>query len=382
MPESKKTSAKHVLSVDDEHEFSHWHLPDMTEDQSLGPSNMFGKKPQGHVVEDVEIKPAPLTMAQLEEMRAIAEQEGFEQGKDEGYQAGLEQGRLEGLEQGHQEGLIQGEQQGLETGKTNAQTLVTRFSHILEQFEQPLTVLDMEIESQLLSLVITLAKSVINHEFKTHPEHILAVLRQGVDALPIKEQRVKIRVNAEDAELIGQFYSEEQLEKHSWQLDIDPSLQVGDCIIDSARSSVNLCLEERIIQALSQIQEQVQNLDAEVLANKGEDKHYTSRTVDDIHKDAAPAVNTTAPDDTSADIGSAAEHPSPMAQAEEGLEVGTLAADTLKEEEPSEIQPEKAKAVDSQTDVQTHAEPIPAKDRLAGSPAPETSNLTDTERDS
>lgn len=291
MPESKITSAKHVLSVDDEQEFSHWRLPDITADQSQSPSNMFGKKPQAHVMdEDVEDSPAPLTMAQLEEMRAIAEQEGFAEGKQNGYQEGLEQGRLEGLEQGHQEGLAQGEQQGLEAGKADADALVSRFSHIVEQFEQPLSVLDLEIESELLGLVISLAKSVIVHELKTHPEHILAALRQGIDALPIKEQQIKIRVNSTDAALIGEFYSQEQLAKHRWELDIDPLLSAGDCIIDSVRSSVDLRLEQRMAQVLVQLNDQHQALESDIQSGKGDDKHYNTRTQDE-HDDALSANN-------------------------------------------------------------------------------------------
>lgn len=291
MPESKITSAKHVLSVDDEQEFSHWRLPDITVDQSLSPSNMFGKKSQAHVMdEDVKDTPAPLTMAQLEEMRAIAEQEGFAEGKQNGYQEGLEQGRLEGLEQGHREGLAQGEQQGLEVGKADADALVSRFSHIVEQFEQPLSVLDLEIESELLGLVISLAKSVIVHELKTHPEHILAALRQGIDALPIKEQQIKIRVNSTDAALIGEFYSQEQLAKHRWELDIDPLLSAGDCIIDSVRSSVDLRLEQRIAQVLVQLNDQHQALESDIQSGKGDDKHYNTRT-QDVHDEALSANN-------------------------------------------------------------------------------------------
>ncbi|MBB1268080.1 flagellar assembly protein FliH [Shewanella sp. SR44-3] len=291
MTESKPNRFKHVLSVDDEPEFSHWRLPDMSDAQSLGPSNLYGKKPQPHVVDEpVEEEPKPLTMAQLEEMRAIAEQEGFQQGKEEGYQVGLEQGRLEGLEQGHQQGLEQGEQQGLETGKAEADALVQRFSHILEQFEKPLAVLDQEIESELLSLVLALSKAVIINEINTHPEHILAALRQGINSLPIKEQQIKIRVNQQDAELISQFYSQEQLDKNSWQLDVDPALSGGDCIIDSVRSAVDLRIEERMAQVLEDLKQQSSGLGAEIQANKGDDKGYTTDIIDadefNIHKAA------------------------------------------------------------------------------------------------
>jgi flagellar assembly protein FliH len=281
MTESKLNRFKHVHSVDDELEFSHWNLPDLTDDQSQGPSNMFGKKPAQHIAEEtIEEEPKPMTMAQLEEMRAVAEKDGFDQGKEEGYQTGLEQGRLEGLEQGHKEGLEQGEQQGFEAGKAEADALVKRFSAIVEQFEKPLTVLDQEIESELLNLVLALTKAVIINEVKTHPEHILAVLRQGINALPIKEQQIKIRVNQEDADLISQFYSQDQLDKNRWQLDVDPVLSSGDCIIDSVRSSVDLSVEERVSQVLEDLKQKSLSLETNILSNKGDDKGYTTETVD------------------------------------------------------------------------------------------------------
>ena len=288
MTESKLNRFKHVHSVDDELEFSHWHLPDMTDDQPQGPSNMFGKKPAPHIAEEtIEEEPKPMTMAQLEEMRAVAEKDGFDQGKEEGYQTGLEQGRLEGLEQGHKEGLEQGEQQGFEAGKAEADALVMRFSSIVEQFEKPLTVLDQEIELELLNLVLALSKAVIINEVKTHPEHILAVLRQGINALPIKEQQIKIRVNQEDADLISQFYSQEQLDKNRWQLDVDPVLSTGDCIIDSVRSSVDLSVEERMSQILEDLKQKSLGIEANILSNKGDDKGYTTEIVDDTLPSAA-----------------------------------------------------------------------------------------------
>jgi flagellar assembly protein FliH len=300
MTESKLNRFKHVHSVDDELEFSHWDLPDMTDDQSQGPSNLFGKKPLQYTAEEnIEAEPKPMTMAQLEEMRAVAEKEGFDQGKDEGYQTGLEQGRLEGLEQGHKEGLEQGEQQGFETGKAEADALVTRFSRIVEQFEKPLTVLDQEIESELLKLVLALSKAVIINEIKTHPEHILAALRQGINALPIKEQQIKIRVNQEDADLISQFYSQEQLDKNSWQLDVDPVLSQGDCIIDSVRSSVDLSVEERMSQVLEDLKQKSSGIETNILSNKGDDKGYTTEIVDDTLISTAQGADTPAQDMTS-----------------------------------------------------------------------------------
>lgn len=282
MPESK--SSKNVLSVDDEVEFSHWQLPDITRDKSQDPSNMFGKSSQPYQAKPMaaEKSMAPPTMAQIEDIRAAAEQEGFEQGKQDGYQQGLEQGRLEGLEQGHGEGFTQGEQQGLEAGQVAVNQLVEQLTQLMSQFEQPLSVLDAEIEAELLALTMSLARSVIGHELKTHPEHILSALRQGVDALPLKEQRVKLRLTQHDAELVSQSYPPEQLQQNQWQIDIDPTLSNGDCVIESVRSSVDLRVEQRIEQVFTELEEQATQLTKNAQQLKATTPNYQSSEVDDL----------------------------------------------------------------------------------------------------
>ncbi|WP_351075271.1 flagellar assembly protein FliH [Shewanella sp. CAL98-MNA-CIBAN-0140] len=299
MPESK--SPKNTLNTDDEQAFRHWQLPDMTKDSSLEPSNMFGKFSEAHTptpVAGAEKSMAPPTMAQIEDIRAAAEQEGLEQGKQEGHQQGLEQGRLEGLEQGHQQGFAQGEQQGLEAGQAKINQLVEQLNQIINQFERPLSILDNEIEAELLAMTISLAKSVIGHELKTHPEHILLALRQGVDALPLKEQRVKLRLNQADAEIVNQCYSAEQLDKNQWQIDIDPSLSNGDCIIESVRSSVDLRVEQRINQVFSELDAQSNQLAKNVQQQKATHPQYQTTSVDNLSEHQQPPELTDTIDST------------------------------------------------------------------------------------
>ncbi|WP_434930145.1 flagellar assembly protein FliH [Shewanella sp. HL-SH5] len=274
--------SKKVLNVEDEHEFSHWQLPDVTEDISAKPSNLYGKKEGVYqssvaVVDKVVSMP---TMAQIEEIRADAENEGFEQGKQEGLKQGLEQGRLDGLAQGHEEGFTQGQEQGYEAGMVKANQLAEQLSSLINQFQQPLAILDAEVESEVLSMTLALAKAVVQQELKMHPEHIAATIRQGVDALPIKEQRVKLRLHPDDVALVISLYGESQLTQNDWHLESDPSLSVGDVFIDSTRSNVDLRLSQRILQVFGSLDEQSAQLARQVQLAKHEDSVYTTTQVD------------------------------------------------------------------------------------------------------
>ncbi|MGB6137859.1 MAG: flagellar assembly protein FliH [Shewanella sp.] len=353
MSESK--SSKKVLSVDDEVEFSHWQLPDITRDQSQDPSNMFGQPSKPYEAKPVtaEKSMAPPTMAQIEDIRAAAEQEGFEQGKQDGYQQGLEQGRLEGLEQGHSEGFAQGEQQGLEAGQIQVNQLLEQLSQLISQFEQPLAVLDAEIEAELLAMTISLAKSVVGHELKTHPEHILSALRQGVDALPLKDQLVKLRLNQHDADLVSHSYSSEQLQKNQWQIDIDPTLSNGDCVIESVRSSVDLRVEQRIEQVFTELALQADQLAKNAQQLKTATPTYQTTTVDDLsaYQQAQTQAKQTEPEN------SQSQH---LAQAEQTPDAA--ATELEPELEPTLAAESQTSTQRAEQDVTLTDEPNDAKD--------------------
>lgn len=246
--------SRNIIPPEEASAFDEWVLPDVG--ASLPPkteTNVFGRKTAEYQAPQVDKPLVPPTMAEIEAIRADAEQEGFAEGKTAGFKEGVEQGRLQGLEQGHAEGLAQGLEQGKTEGLAHAQALLSQFEQLLTQFQQPLTLLDLQIEQSLLTLAENLSRSVIGHELKTHPEQILAALRQGIDALPIKEQKVTIRLQPDDAELVQSLYGVEQLQRNQWQIEKDPGLNRGDCIVACQRSQVDMRLETRLQKVFSDV---------------------------------------------------------------------------------------------------------------------------------
>lgn len=259
MTEPKKPQGASINTSD---EFEHWELPEIAQERAPSSLNMFGRHSlQMQVEELTEVESIlPPTLSEVEDIRAQAEQEGFNEGQEKGFNEGLEKGRLEGLEQGHTEGFTQGQQQGYQEGLQTASEMLQRFESLLSQFEAPLSILDTEIEKELLNTTMVLAKAVIGHELKTYPEHILAALRQGVDSLPIKEQKINVRVTPSDETLISELYSQAQLERNHWEIEADPSLSPGDCIIKSGRSHIDMTVETRIQHVFAELDKHQQDL--------------------------------------------------------------------------------------------------------------------------
>ncbi|WP_076410925.1 flagellar assembly protein FliH [Shewanella sp. UCD-KL12] len=278
-------------------DYSHWQIPDITEPVADDTSNLFGRKTLQKTIEDEAPSFLPPTLVEIEAIRDEAIQDGFSQGKEEGIKSGIESGRLEGLKQGHEEGLKQGIEQGHAEGLEQAAQMISRFESLIAQFEKPLELLDTEIEKELVALTMMLARTVIGHEIKTHPEHILSALRQGVDSLPIKEQGITIRLHPDDHQLVQQLYTAEQLEKSRWLLEADPSLTAGDCVIHSQRSSVDMRLEQRINSVFDEMNHHHQHLaHTQLQQEESLSDVYTKSTADESSSSEAPQSDTAQPE--------------------------------------------------------------------------------------
>lgn len=261
MADTPQSKAYIKGSEDLEADLLHWDLPDVSQPELDTGTNAFGRQANQAYQPKEEVPPIlPPTLAEIEDIRAQAELEGLEEGKKSGFSEGLEKGRLEGLEQGHNQGFEQGQAQGLEQGLAQASDMITKFEGLLEQFKMPMAILDTEVEQELLTIVSALSKSLIGHELKTHPEHILSAIRIGVDALPLKEQNIIIRLHPDDAALVEGLYSQAQLDRKHWQIDADPVLVRGDCVIDSHKSQVDMRLETRLEQVFDQLDKQQDHL--------------------------------------------------------------------------------------------------------------------------
>ncbi len=255
------TGRKPYLSGDDTRPFEAWDLPNVGMSDTAPKSDAFGYKERlGRPDEEEPENMMPPTMAELEQIRAEAEQEGFAEGKEQGYREGLEQGHTQGHEQGMTEGLEQGRQQGFDEGMQRSTEVLAKLESAMAKLQAPLALLDTEVEMELVKFSMMLAQSVVMAELKTHPEHVLTALRQGVDALPIKQQQVSIRVHPEDARRVGEAYSHSQLEKQGWEIESDPTLSEGDCLVQTQRSQVDLRLSERLAKVLAMPDEQLAEL--------------------------------------------------------------------------------------------------------------------------
>ncbi len=241
--------------VDDElaKEFKTWDLPFVENDrkQDDGKTNAMNRSSDWKwepPEEEEEIKPP--TAEEIEAIRKAAYEDGFDQGKQDGYTQGLEEGRAQGLEEGQKQGFEQGMADGLAEGQGVIDAKSEQWQKLVHSLQQPLELVEQELETELLQLAVSLARSVIKTETVLNEKVIFHALESGLKVLPINEKEYQIHLHPEDYKLVKHHFSDEDIRRHHWVLVESLTTTRGGCEIITANNAVDLTMERRLRDVL------------------------------------------------------------------------------------------------------------------------------------
>jgi flagellar assembly protein FliH len=164
----------------------------------------------------------PAAPRSAEEQRKLAWQQGFEQGQAAGREAVVREDRAR----------------------------VAVLERVLDSLTRPLADLDHRVEEELLALVTAVARHVIRREMHHDPGHLVGVIREGLAALPIAADDIRVRLHPEDAAVVQACLPGSDSPRR-WRLELDPLLERGGCVILSSRSQVDERLETRLGRVLA-----------------------------------------------------------------------------------------------------------------------------------
>ena len=163
------------------------------------------------------------------------EREAWDKGHAEGREAGIAAVRKE-------------EQAAVQELDRRVQSL----GAILDFMSKPIAALDDEVQRQLATLAGAIARQIVRRELKTHPDEIVAVIRETVALLPITAREVRVHLNPEDAKLVRTRLAEASGDR-AWSIAEDPIIARGGCRVSSESSSIDAQLEQRIGAAIAAV---------------------------------------------------------------------------------------------------------------------------------
>lgn len=176
-------------------------------------------------------KPGKKTVGELEQVERAAYDEAFAAGRA----AGLASAQAE-----TQKGLDQ------------IRSQVARLEATLHSLSKPLDEMDKQVEAQLVSLAIAIARQLVRRELKTDPAQVIAVVRETVGLLPAAARDVRVHMHPEDAAVVREKLAAPGPDR-AWTIVEDPVMTRGGCRVATDTAQIDARLETRIGAVLSSI---------------------------------------------------------------------------------------------------------------------------------
>ena len=152
----------------------------------------------------------------------------------------------------YQEAFEQGLAEGREAGRAQVRVQVEQLAGMFYDLAKPFEELDAEVERELLTLAMALARQIVRRELKADPTQIIGIIREAIAALPVAARDVRVHLHPEDAAVVRQNLAPTESER-AWQIVEDPVMARGGCQVTTATSRVDARLETRLGAILSEL---------------------------------------------------------------------------------------------------------------------------------
>jgi len=134
--------------------------------------------------------------------------------------------------------------EGYNAGLAEAQAQAARLAAVLQNIEGARQEMQERLADEILELALDIANQIVRTSLKVHPELILPLVREAVQALPAVQGEPMLVLNPADADFVREQLAEE-LERGRWRIAADAGFPPGGCRIESAGGDVDATLGKR-----------------------------------------------------------------------------------------------------------------------------------------
>lgn len=165
----------------------------------------------------------------------------------------LTAGRLQALQkEAYDEAWAKGHADGLREGKSDAAIRTQRLEQLLQALARPFEQLDEVVEEQLVDLAMAVVRQLFRREIRLEPTHIIGVVREAIQLLPVASRNVQLHLHPDDAELVRETLTPAEGEL-AWVVVEDPLITRGGCTVSTENSSVDATAESRLRAVISAV---------------------------------------------------------------------------------------------------------------------------------
>lgn len=157
----------------------------------------------------------------------------------------------------HEEAFAKGHEAGLAAAKAESdkqlkllQSQVARLESTLGQLAQPLAQVDAEVEQQLMTLALTIARQLVRRELKNDPAQVIAIVRETVGLLPAAARDVRVHLHPEDAAVVRERLAAPTADR-AWTIVEDPVMTRGGCKVTTDTALIDARVETRLNEVIA-----------------------------------------------------------------------------------------------------------------------------------
>jgi len=165
----------------------------------------------------------------------------------------LTAGRLEALQKdAYDEAWQKGHADGTAAGEKAAAERAARLDVLLNALARPFDELDDMVEKQLVELSMAVVRQLFRREIKIDPSHVIGVVREAIQLLPVASRNVQLHLHPDDAALVRESLSPADGEL-AWAIAEDPLISKGGCKVTTDNSQIDATSEARLQSVISSI---------------------------------------------------------------------------------------------------------------------------------
>jgi flagellar assembly protein FliH len=165
----------------------------------------------------------------------------------------LTAGRLEALQkEAYDEAWQQGFEEGVAAGREDVAMRAGRLDVLLGRLAQPFEELDDTVEKHLVELAMTVVQQLFRRELRQDPSHIVGVVREAIQLLPVASRSVRVRLHPEDATFVRELLPASEGER-AWTIVEDPMIERGGCKVVTEQSQIDAQAESRLKAVIAAI---------------------------------------------------------------------------------------------------------------------------------
>lgn len=165
----------------------------------------------------------------------------------------LTAGRLQALQKdAYDEAWQKGHADGLVAGEAAVKARANRFDELLNALSRPFDQLDETVAKQLVELSMAVVRQLFRREIRIEPTHVIGVVREAIQLLPIASRSVQVHLHPDDATLVRETLSPADREP-GWAIVEDPLITRGGCNVTTENSQVDATAESRLQSVIGAI---------------------------------------------------------------------------------------------------------------------------------